>query len=228
MKSYPVNLVGLDDRRCVVVGGGAIAARKVAGLIAAGVRPVVISPTLQEDLVELQSTSKIEHLPRGYHPGDLEGAFLVIAASDDPALNQQVWEAASGAGILVNVVDSPAMCNFFTPAVVRRGDFVLSIATGGTAPALGARLRWEMESSFGSEYETMTNWCAALRPVMMEVFSDPHERAAGWYALVDSPVLNLLAAGQFAKARAWIAENLGEQLAEVLPSEPQGYTHEQL
>jgi len=215
-----VNLVGLEDKRCVVVGGGAVAARKAARLIAGGARPVVISPTIQPDLAAMQTAGQIERIPRGYHSGDLEDAFLVIAATDDPALNRQVWEAVCREGILVNVVDSPPMCNFFTPAVVQRGDFVVSISTGGNTPALASRLRRELENRFGQEYAVLAAWCSSIRPVMLEVFPDPEERKAQWYALVDSPVLALLSAGQYTEARAWIEENLGGRLADLLSPEP--------
>lgn len=227
MKSYPLNLVGLENRRCLVVGGGTVAARKAAGLIAAGARPVVISPVLGADLREMQMENQIEHLPRGYRRGDLSGAFLVIAATDVPALNRQIWEQGNGEGALVNVVDSPEMCHFFVPAIVQRGDFVVAVSTGGTAPALAARLRRELEGQFGREYETLTAWCGSIRSEMREVFSDPAERKERWYTLVDSPVLTHLAAGRTRQARAWIAENLGERLADLLPPEPKGHTDDE-
>ncbi len=219
MKSYPVNLVGLENQRCVVIGGGAVAARKVAGLIAAGARPVVVSPTLQPELAVLHCAGQFEYFSRSFQEEDLSGAFLVIAASDDPELNQRVWKLAQRRGILVNVVDSPAMCNFFAPAVIRRGDFVLSISTGGAAPALASHVRKMLEIQFGPEIQTLTDWCAAMRPVMRELFPDPAERTAHWYALAASPVLDLLAAGRRAEARVWIEENLGERLADLLSIE---------
>lgn len=227
MRTYPLNLVGLEDRRCVVVGGGTVAARKAAGLVAAGARPVVISPALGDDLMDMQTAGQVEHIPRGYLPGDLEGAFLVIAATGDPALNRQIWERGSGEGALVNVVDAPERCHFFAPAIVRRGDLVVGISTGGTAPALAARIRAELEERFGNEYETMTAWCAAIRPGMQDVFPNPEERIEYWYALIDSPVLAHLTAGRIRQARAWVAENLGERLAELVPPEPQDSSDEQ-
>lgn len=226
MKSYPVNLVGLEKQRCLVIGGGAVAARKVSGLVAAGARPVVISPTIHADLENMLTAGQIEHFPRQYHPGDLEGAFLVIAATEDPALNRRVWEAGRRAGALVNVVDSPQVCNFIAPAIVRRGDFVVSISTGGAAPALAARARAELEALFGREYEAMTALCAAIRPAMREAFPNPGERKARWYALVDSPVLSLLSADQTSKARAWIEDMLGTRLADMLSPETQMGSHE--
>ena len=219
MKSYPVNLIGLENRRCVVVGGGAVAARKAAGLVAAGARPVVVSPSLHRELAALHRAGHIEHLERQFQEEDLRDAFLVIAASDDTVLNRRIWKLAQARGILVNVVDAPAMCNFFAPAVVRRGDFTVSIATGGAAPALAAQVRKELAAQFGDEYQTLTAWCAAMRPMMQELFPEATARTARWHALVASPVLDLLAAGQQAKAREWIAKNLRAELAARLPPE---------
>lgn len=216
MQTYPINLVGLEDRRCIVVGGGKVAERKVAGLIAAGARPVVISPALQEGLDDMLKAGLIEHVPRGYMPGDLAGAFLVIAAAGDAMVNHQVGVAATHERILVNVVDCPHLCNYYTPAVVRRGDLVVSISSGGNAPALASQLRREIERSIGEEYEIMVDWCASIRPLMRERFPNPDERKARWYALVNSPVLPLISAGKYDQARKWIEENLGTRLADLL------------
>lgn len=220
MKSYPLTLIGLEHKRCVVVGGGSIAVRKITGLIAAGARPVVISPTIKPALNSMLKAGLIEYTPRKFHPSDLEDTFLVIAATKDPELNQQVWEAARRAGALINVVDTPQMCDFFNPAVVRRGDFLVSISTGGNAPMLASRIRQELEACFGHEYEILAAWCAAIRPILLEVFPDPKERKSHWRALLDSPVLSLLSTGRMGEARAWIEENLGAHIADSLPSEP--------
>ncbi|NOY97819.1 MAG: bifunctional precorrin-2 dehydrogenase/sirohydrochlorin ferrochelatase [Chloroflexi bacterium] len=210
-----------------MIGGGAVAARKAAGLVAAGARPVVISPTLHAELENMRAAGQIEHFPRPYQPGDLEGAFLVIAATEDPGLNRQVGEACRRAGVLVNVVDSPQECNFIAPAVVRRGDFVVSISTGGTAPALAARTRATLEARFGREYEAMTALCAAIRPAMRTAFPDPAERKARWYALINSPVFFLLVSGRVSDARAWAEAMLGTRLDEVHSLEARTDSHGQ-
>lgn len=218
MKSYSVNLISLENKRCIVIGGSAVAERKVAGLVAAGARPIVISPTISPGLADLLVTGYIEHQPRGYSPGDLEGVFLVIAATGDQELNQRIWEAAQDQCTLVNVVDAPQLCSFFTPSVVRRGDFVVSVSTGGSAPALAVHVRRDLETRFGREYEVMVAWCAALRPVVREAFPDLAERKARWYALVESPVLPLLVEGHKTEARALITEILGPQVTGFFPS----------
>ncbi len=226
MKSYPLNLVGLENQRCLVIGGGEVAARKAAGLVAAGARPVVISPSLHPELKEMLAAGQIEHLARPYQPDDLRGAFLVIAATADPDVNRQIGKACREAGALVNVVDSPQECTFIAPAVVRRGDFVISISTGGTAPALAARLRAQLETRFGQQYGALVALCASLRPAMRAAFPDPEERKARWYALIDSPVLSLLAAGRDSEAHAQVEALLGVPLDEGLPLEARADSYE--
>lgn len=217
MKTYPVNLVGLGERRCLVVGGGAVAAGKVLGLVAAGARPVVISPAVTPELAALAAAGRIEYRARPFDAQDMAGAFLVIAATDDPALNRRVWAAGCQQGALVNVVDAPSLCHFYAPSLVRRGDFVVSIASGGAAPALAARVRRELESRFGPAYGVLVDWCAAMRPAVKAAFSDLDERKARWYALVDSPLLDLLADGRLPEARAWVVDVMGTAVADCLP-----------
>ncbi len=226
MKTYPINLVGLKNERCLVIGGGAVAEGKVMGLITAGARPIIISPAITPNLAALAAAGRVEYRSRAVCPQDVAGAFLVIVATDDPELNRQVWPAARQQGALVNVVDAPPLCNFYAPAVVRRGDFVLTVSTGGAAPALAARTRQELEARFGPEYETLVAWCAAIRPAVLNVDPNPAERKERWYALVDSPVLSLLANGRTAAARAWVAKIMGEEIATFLPSAVGEASHE--
>ena len=121
MLNYTICLVGQHLSEAIVIGGGKIAARKVEGLLAAEAQVKVISPTLTPDLQLLADSSKITFLPRPYQEGDLIGAFLVIAATDDAAVNQSVWREAQQRGCLINVVDDPQHSNFTIPAVVHRG-----------------------------------------------------------------------------------------------------------
>ncbi|MGQ9571914.1 MAG: precorrin-2 dehydrogenase/sirohydrochlorin ferrochelatase family protein [Dehalococcoidia bacterium] len=196
MRSYPINLVGLESRRCIVVGGGEVAQRKVEGLLEGGAEGVVvISPRLTRKLKALLQAGRIEHWPRGYRQGDLEGAFVVIAATNDPEVNRRVWQEAEQRGLLVNVVDEPQGCNFFVPSVVRRGDLTISICTGGQDPALSARLRRELEPRFGPEYAAFLEIAGALRERVGRELSG-RARSRFWYALADSQVLALLKDGR--------------------------------
>jgi precorrin-2 dehydrogenase / sirohydrochlorin ferrochelatase len=206
MSGYPITLVGLEGARCVVVGGGEVAARKVAALREAGAHPRVISPAVGDALQRQAEVGEIELLPRRYEAGDLEGARLVIAATDNAATNEAVWQEAQARGILVNVVDDPPHCNFYVPATVRRGALTLSISTGGTSPALARRIRQNLEQQYDAVYERYLALLGRLRPVIQETVSDAARRKALWEELLDSQILDLLRSGAYDAAEARASE----------------------
>jgi precorrin-2 dehydrogenase/sirohydrochlorin ferrochelatase len=189
---YPIAVVNLQSARCVVVGGGEVAARKVAGLQIAGARPVVISPALNQTLWQQAESGEIETIQREYQPGDLAGARLVIAATDDPETNESVWQEAQAMGCLVNVVDDPERCNFHVPATIRRGALTVSVSTGGSSPLLSSRIRQALERQFDAAYEPYLALLADLRPIVSEQNPDPVQRKAIWEAILDSEILDLL------------------------------------
>ncbi len=164
---YLVNLV-LDRKPTVVVGAGSVALRKVTGLLAAGARVTVIAPRSCEDIRGMASAGRIALVEREYAPGDLAGAFLVIAATADESVNVSISEEARSLNILVNVVDRPAVCTFTLPAVVRRGDLTLAVATEGRCPALARALREDLESKYGQEYAELLDIMGRLRDQMLE------------------------------------------------------------
>jgi precorrin-2 dehydrogenase / sirohydrochlorin ferrochelatase len=203
---YPITLVGLERARCVVIGGGQIAARKVAALREAGAQPQVIAPDLCETLQQQAQAGEIQLVQRRYQPGDLEGARLVIAATDDPATNEAVWQEAQVRGILLNVVDDPPHCNFHVPATVRRGVLTLSISTGGTSPALARRIRQDLEQEYDAVYERYLALLGRLRPLIQETVSGAARRKALWEALLDSQILELLRSSEYDAAEARASE----------------------
>src|SRR5574341_652322 len=137
---YPAFL-DLRGRRVVVVGGGAIAEQKVLALVAAGARVLVVSPTVTTRLRDLVHQGDVQLCLRCYRPGDLAGAFLAIAATDDGAANRDVWTQAERRGIPLNAVDDLPHCSFIAPSVHRRGAVTIAVSTAGTSPALAVRLR---------------------------------------------------------------------------------------
>ena len=167
MKTYPICLIDLEQQRCVVIGGGKVAARKIAGLVDAGARVQVISPEIDPEIVEIAAAGQALINQRAYSPGDLQGAFLAIAATDDPAINHAVWEEARSSGTLINVVDDPQHSNFIVPALVRRGELTIAITTGGGSPALARRLREQFEELIGPEYGELAAILSELRPVLL-------------------------------------------------------------
>lgn len=201
MNGYPITLVGLEAARCVVIGGGQVALRKVVALCEVGARPVVISPKACEALQSLAEEQGLEWIPRSYRRGDLNGARLVIAATDDPVTNEAVWQEARACGCLVNVVDDPAHCNFHVPATVRRGALTISVSTGGNAPLLARRTREALEVEYDAAYEPYVALLGELRPVIQEKPGDPARRRALWRALLDSEILELIRTGQLEMAR---------------------------
>lgn len=160
---YPVNLV-ITGKLCVVIGGGDVAGRKARGLLEAGARVRVISPRLNEELAALVERGEVEWVARAYQTGDLCGALLVFAATDDPGVQQLIAREAARAGQLLNVVDDPQGCTFQVPAVARRGDLLLTVSTCGRSPAMAAMIRRRLEEEFGDEYLVLLELLSMLRP----------------------------------------------------------------
>ncbi|MCP4540213.1 MAG: bifunctional precorrin-2 dehydrogenase/sirohydrochlorin ferrochelatase [Chloroflexi bacterium] len=211
MIGYPITLVHLHRARCLVVGGGKVAARKVVGLITTDAQVVVISPVLCERLELLAECGDIEVMRRDYCSGDLEETFLVIAATDDPAVNHQIWEEAQEQGVLINVVDDPPHCTFIAPAVVRQGPLTLAISTGGRCPALARHLREQFEQEFDPTYGRFVELLGELRErtVTALPFS---RRNAFWEQLFHSDVLALIRSGDEATARRRAEKILAQHL----------------
>lgn len=184
MIHYPIVLVNLEN--CCVIGGGAIATRKIAGFLDAGARVVtVIAPELATPIETWVTQGKVEALRRAYAPGDLAHARLVIAATNDAHVNQAVWREAMERGILVNVVDDPPHCNFHVPAIVRRGEVAITISTGGASPALAKHLREKIEGVLGDEYAQLSALLAELRP-RVQASVPQSQREKLWRALIDA------------------------------------------
>jgi len=151
MNLFPMFLK-LAGRRCLVVGGGVIGEGKIAGLLEAGAELMVVAPEVTEKVKEWASAAKITWLARSLCPADLEDAFLVVAATSRVEVNDLVFREARQRGILCNVVDDPERCDFYYPAVLRRGRLQIAISTEGASPALARRLREELEHQFSAYY----------------------------------------------------------------------------
>ncbi len=172
---FPVFLK-LEGRPCLVVGAGTVGEPKIESLVAAGATVRVVAPRASEVVTGLARTRRITWERRGFRCQDLDDMFLVIAATADEELNEQVFQEARRRGVLANVVDDPPRCDFYYPAVVRRGDLQIAISTGGHSPALAQRLRRELEQQFPQEYE---GWVAELGRKRQRLFKrtmDPERR----------------------------------------------------
>ena len=158
--------VKLRDRLVVVVGGGAIAEGKIEGLLAAEARVRVVAPHVTPAITQWISQEKVEWQAKAFAPADLDGAFLVIAATSAPGVNEAVFHGAEARGILCNAVDDIEHCHFYYGSVVQRGDLQIAVSTNGKSPALAQRLRLQLEKQFGPEYELWLEWLGATRELL--------------------------------------------------------------
>jgi siroheme synthase-like protein len=166
----------LEGRRCVMVGAGKIARQKLAGLLDAGADLHLVAPVAAEEIQKLASDGRLSWARTEFEPAHLNGAVLVIAATGDPAVNEKVYRAAIERGVLCNSVDEPARCDFYYPAVVRRGDLQIAISTAGKSPALAQRIRRELEEQFDASYIAWLNWLGSVRELFFRRHMEPELR----------------------------------------------------
>jgi precorrin-2 dehydrogenase/sirohydrochlorin ferrochelatase len=201
---YPAYL-DLRGHPCVVIGGGEVAARKVATLLEAGARVTVVSPTLTPALADLADTHEIVHHARPYRYGDLAGAWLAYAATGDVAIDAEIAAEAADARVFLNVVDRPRLCSFIVPAIVSRGPVSVAVSTGGRSPALAKRLRTELATRVGAEWGLAAELLGKLR----DRLGEDAERARIFTALADGPLLAALRDRDAARVDALLAEQVG-------------------
>jgi len=165
---YPIFL-NLESKRCLVVGGGEVAERKIKGLLESKADVAVISPDVSEYTANLAKEERIIYKKRSYKKGDLKNFFLVIGATDSGEINELISREAKESGILCNIVDSPHLCNFFVPSVASSGDLKIAISTNGKSPALAKKIRKELENIYGSEYALFLNYLGELREKLLKM-----------------------------------------------------------
>jgi precorrin-2 dehydrogenase / sirohydrochlorin ferrochelatase len=201
----------LAGRRCVIVGGGEVAARKAESILAAGARVTIVSPSLSApSLVAAVERGLVTHIARAYQRGDIAGCVLAYAATDDPALNRALADEARALGILLNVVDVPELCSFIAPAVVKRGALQIAVSTGGASPAFAARLRRELEKQFGIEYGVALKVLRAARNRLRGDEIDPAERMRRLKELAESRLLDAIVARDPAELDEILGAHLGD------------------
>jgi uroporphyrin-III C-methyltransferase/precorrin-2 dehydrogenase/sirohydrochlorin ferrochelatase len=206
---YPVFL-NLRGRRAVVIGGGTVAEQKVLGLIAAGAHVTVVSPETTPRLAELAAGGGIDLRRRPYRTGDLAGAWLAIAGTDDRGANAQVWAEAEREGVLLNAVDDLDHCSFIAPAIHREGDITVAVSTSGKSPALAARLRRRVARLVGPAEARLCELLGELRPEVAARVPDTRARTTLWYRIVDSDVIEFVRRGDVDGARERIEELVDE------------------
>jgi precorrin-2 dehydrogenase/sirohydrochlorin ferrochelatase len=208
LKFYPVFL-DIADKKCVVVGGGEVAARKVKRLLDCGAKVSVISSELHPELAALNKDQRISHIPSAYESKHIDGAALVIGATDNEEINAAVSQDASSKGIPVNIVDDPQKCDFILPSIVERGDLTIAIGTCGKSPALARHLRQDLEARYGAEYEIFLRILGDLRSQM--------KKNAGvgksWFdSLIASDILELIRKKDWEKVKKTVLEITGQEV----------------
>ncbi|MBV8692840.1 MAG: bifunctional precorrin-2 dehydrogenase/sirohydrochlorin ferrochelatase [Actinobacteria bacterium] len=192
---YPVNLV-VDGRRCLVVGGGAVATGKVRNLRAAGAIVHVVAPEISDEIAAMADVT-VER--RRYRQGEVAGYRLAIAATGDPAVNGAVFSDGEAAGVWVNSADDPARCAFTLPSVVRQGALTVTVSTGGHSPALSRWLADRFERAIGPEYSVLVDLLSAERRAAKAAGRSTED--LDWQKALDSDMLALIKAGQIQQAR---------------------------
>jgi len=201
---YPAYL-DLKGKKCVVVGGGRVAERKIRALLKAGAAVYTISPELTPPLKRLKAAGSIRHSARAYKKGDLKGAWLAIAATSDETINKAV---SRDAPFLVNVVDAPELANFIAPAVVQSGPLQIAVSTGGSSPAMAASIRRELDLLFGKDIGQYASFIGGLRKKLLERISTQQERE-DFFRIAGSPkLLNLVRNKGFNAAKKKIMREL--------------------
>lgn len=197
---YPIN-IRLDDKPCVVIGGGHVAHQKVVGLLDATSRVTVIAPELCEELQRLHRDGVIDWIAKKYATGDLDGFFLAITATDDPSTNTQVYCDGERDRVLVNSADDPDNCRFILPSRVIRGELVISVSTGGRSPAMATYMRKRLEEEFGPEWGVLTELLGKARDAIRAAGRSTEGMSEKWEAAISEEVLELIRRGELDEAR---------------------------
>lgn len=200
---YPVNLI-VDGRPCLVVGGGPVALHKVRGLVEAGARVTVVSPELDPGIAELAADAaggagEVAAEARPYRRGEAAAYRLVVAATGDPAANQQVYDDAEAAGVWVNSADDPERCTVTIPARLRQGRLTVTVSTAGHSPAVAAWLRDRLAGELGPEYDQLIGLLAEERVRVQREGRSTED--LDWRSALDSGILELVRAGRLEAAR---------------------------
>ena len=201
MKRYYPIFTDLNGRRCIVIGGGLVAQRKVTTLLRCGAEITVVSPSVTKRLSAYARAGRIRHVARRFRPADLHGAWLAYAATDDHEINAAVHRTARRQRLFANVVDQTPLCTFIAPAIFRHGPLTIAVSTAGGSPSLAKRLRSELGRLVGSEYVPMLRLLTGLRGVAKQKLPSYQDRKRYFDRLIRGEVFTLVRAGRRSDAR---------------------------
>ncbi len=210
MSFYPV-FVELDGKKVVVVGGGSVAQRKVTALLECGADIHLVSHDLTPDLHKMVEKKEIRFQGEAFREEFLDDAFMVIAATDDTALNHQVSVRAREKKVLVNAVDQPPDCDFIVPSIIRRGDLLIAISTSGKSPAMARKIREDLETRFGPEYGAFLAMMGRVRREVLSLGLSQKENSRIFHKIVEADLLKGFS-GEF-------TEEMEIRLRSILPEQ---------
>ena len=221
MQYFPM-FFNISDRPCLVVGGGDVAARKVSLLVRAHGRVSVISPELCESLQGRLRAGEIIHEERCFEDHDIEGYALIIAATDDQAINERISQLAQARHIPVNVVDQPGLCSFVVPSIIDRSPVQVAVSTGGASPVLARLLRARLETMIPAAYGRLAELMEEFRGKVKSFFPNEDKRRHFWEKVIQGPIAEMVFAGKEEAAREAMhtAVDEGEQ---SMPDEGEVY-----
>ena len=195
---WPVNLL-VAGRKVLVVGAGRIAARKIEGLLDLGADVVVVAPETGSEVADMVAASRVELVARGFEPADLDEAWLVVTATDDPAVNAAVFAEAEARRMFCNSADDPVNCSFTLMSVVRQADLVVALGTGGRSPALATWLKLHVQEEMGPEYALLLDLLSETREAMRATGRSSED--ADWQRAFESGIVELVRDGRLDEAR---------------------------
>jgi uroporphyrin-III C-methyltransferase / precorrin-2 dehydrogenase / sirohydrochlorin ferrochelatase len=210
MEYLPI-FIQIKNRPCLVVGGGSIAARKVALLRKAQADVTVVSPELCDELQQLKAENLIQHQAREYEEGDLGTCVLVIAATDQRAVNESVSELAQQLRLPVNVVDNPDLCSFIMPSIIDRSPVVIAVSTGGSSPVLARLIRTKLEGTIPAAYGRLAAMVEGFRDKVKAAFPNVESRRGFWESILDGTVAELVFTGHEDEARQILDKAIDKQ-----------------
>ncbi len=212
MKYYPAFL-RLAGRACLVVGGGEVGTQKVSALASAGAAVTVVSSLLSSELEAAAAQGLITLHRRAYRQGDVHGFFVIVAATNDVAVQNQIAEDARAAGILINVVDRPELCDFIVPSILEQGDLLIAVSTCGQSPTMARRIREDLQSRFGPAYAQALVLLGKLREHLAAARLPLEERKRILGLVVDSSLVDHLEGGDGEAIDQLLANTTGSQIS---------------
>jgi precorrin-2 dehydrogenase/sirohydrochlorin ferrochelatase len=206
---YPA-ILDLVGRNTLVVGAGKIGEGKIRGLLSGGANVRVVSLEATDQVRQWAKEGRIELELRPFEDADLDDCFLVVAATENSGVNEQVYTGAEQRNLLCNVVDVPRLCNFILPSIMRRGDLAIAVSTAGASPALARKIRLELEDRYGDGYDVALELLGSLRDELKARYPDPHDRKILFERIVYSDFMDMVRANETDRLEAWIERCIEE------------------